>query len=159
MGAVARSERRLSVGPPPYRCHFLKTSKPPSCIHIIPFFLWCWLFFPSLTSVWVENGDHLKNFISQGSANHATPPHPYAPPSIPDNVLLADAWARTSPESSLIHPPLRVLRSCQHPFPSSNVSTLEVKQVFCYFLISVSNPLGAKQVPLELAVFLEKQRG
>ena len=150
-------------GPSTLQMPFLKDFKTSKLYPYYPF-LCCWLFFPSLTSVWVENGDHLKNFISQGSANHAPPPphppiHPHPPPSIPDNVLLADAWARTSPESSLIHLPLRVLRSCQYPFPSSNVSTLEVKQVFCYFLISVSNPLGAKQVPLELAVFLEKQRG
>jgi len=77
-----------------------------------------------------------------------TAPSSPPPPSIPDTRITPNPpvpqgpqFSRSVVSDSLRPHELQHARppSCQYPFPSGHVSSLEVKQVFCYFLISVSN--------------------
>ena len=87
-----------------YKFHFLKTLKPPSCIHIIHLFLLLLAIFPSPNKCvdrkcWPSRKFHFSRVCS--------PHHP-----IPNKVLLM-ACARISPELPLTHLPPGVLSSWQ----------------------------------------------
>lgn len=84
-----------------------------------------------------ENVNHLENSFCHGSCP--------LPSSIP-NEYTAGVHAKISPEPLQSTCLSRVLGSCQHPFLSGHVATLEVKQII-YFFISRSDPLVAKASP------------
>lgn len=119
----------------------LKTSKwYPYCPFVS--FVIGYFFLP--LSAWIDNVNHLENSTSlMGLA-------PFPPPFQTTGLAVS---AKIPPEPSLTHLPLQGPPLLPTPVPPGHVSTLEARQIFCYFLVSKSNPAVAKASPFGTSSF------